>query len=43
MTREEKPELRHAATEEREVPQYGEKVCLEAATGRVRWRQDPES
>jgi hypothetical protein len=42
MTREKKPKSRHAATEE-EVPQYGDKVCFEAATGRVRWRQDPKS
>ncbi|WP_255515600.1 hypothetical protein [aff. Roholtiella sp. LEGE 12411] len=43
MNKEEKPESRHAATEERGVPQYGEKVCLEAATSRAIWRQDPES
>ncbi|HYW21175.1 MAG TPA: hypothetical protein VE956_18130 [Nodularia sp. (in: cyanobacteria)] len=41
MTREKKPKSRHAATEE--VPQYGDKVCFEAATGRVRWRQDLKS
>jgi hypothetical protein len=36
MTRKKKPESRHAAIEEEEVPQYAEKVCLETATGRVR-------
>lgn len=34
MSKQEKSELRHAATEKREVPQYGEKVCSEAAMDR---------
>jgi hypothetical protein len=43
MSSEEKPESRHAATEERKVPEYGEKVWLEAVTNRANWGQDSKS
>lgn len=39
----EKLESRHAATEEREVPQYEKQVWLEAVMGRGKWGQEPES
>ncbi len=34
ISTQEKSESRHVATEEKEVPQYGKQVWLEAAMGR---------